>query len=82
MLMSHFQGGGGSNFLYILLNENPNDVLTTCKAIMEASVSGFLYCARAEFVKCKQNKGHGGRCQCETDAVASFSLFDDFFFFT
>ena len=34
--------GGGSNFPYILLNEShSNNVLTTCKAIIEAIASGF-----------------------------------------
>ena len=41
-------GGGGGNFpIYSFSKYNP-DVLTTCKAIIEATVSGFVKCAWAD----------------------------------
>ena len=37
-------GGGGGELLPInSLKWNPNDVLTTCKAIMKGLASGFVY---------------------------------------
>ena len=62
------------------LKWNPNDVLTTCKVIMGASVSGFLYCARAEFVIPSVNRTRNMAADVSAKCGGFFLVYSTIFF--